>query len=241
MLDYLVENFLLIYLLEVGAAIAGSVYIIRSYRSSFVLKVFVGYLWFMICVETIGFYPAYAYFSDYTSLSFIKDTPFERNFWLYNIHKIVSSMAYLSFFICQLEERKLRRIFWILLGFFTISSVLNLIFSGVFFVRHSTYTTVLGTIFLVILILVYYYELLRSNRILDFYNDYIFYISVGALVWHLSVTPLFIYNNYFSLQSPDFIILHSWILRMANIFLYGNIIMGFWLSYRKDKINLRKV
>lgn len=241
LLEYIIENFLGIYVLEVGAAIAGSVYITKAANPALIIKIFVYYLWFMVFVETLGLYPAYAYYSNYTSLSFIKDTPFEQNRWLYNIHKIIALTAYISLFISHIGSHKARRIFWALLIIFVISSTLNLIFSGSFFLRHTVFATVSGTLLLLVIILVYYYELLRSNQILDFYYNLTFYISVGALVWHLIVTPLFIYNRYFSLQSPDFVLLHSWILRIANIILYGMIITGFLFSYRTEKRKLRNI
>ncbi len=232
---------LLVFLLELGAAMAGTIFIAKSGNSPLAIKIFVYYLWFMVFVETLGLYPIYAYFSNYTSLSFIKDTPFERNYWLYNIHKVVSFMAYLSLFIVQIGSKKTRGILWILLIMFAVSSVVNLMLSGVFFIRHAAFTTFFGTLLLVVVIFIYYYELLRSDRILKFHYDPVFFISVGALVWNLVVTPLFIYNKYFSLQSPDFIMLHSGILKLANVFLYGSIIAGFWLSFKNQKIKLRKV
>lgn len=188
----------------------------------------------MVFVETLGLYPTYAYFSDYTSLSFIRNTPFERNYWLYNIHKIISLLTYLSLFTSRLGGKRMRKIFWILIAVFAVSSFYNLIFSGIFYIGHSVFTTVSGTFLLVVIILIYYYELLKSDQILDFYYNVVFYISLGAVVWHLVVTPIFIYNKYFSLQSPDFVLLHSWILRLANVFLYGTIIVGFLFAYRRE-------
>lgn len=120
-------------------------------------------------------------------------------------------------------RRRLSIFSYLLLGSF----IFDLAFSGSFFNQFSLYISMGGTIYLTFLIFIYYLDLLKSKGILTFYRSLPFYISVGLLIWHLVVTPLFIYSRFFSLSSPDFVALHSFILKVANIFLYGILITGF--------------
>lgn len=213
--------------MEFGAALAGTYYLNQITQPPLELKVFVYYLWLIVVVEILGLYTVYAYFASNAFSDFIEETPFRRNYWLYNTFNLISYLVFFQYFIRQLRSLLLTRIFKTLGLLFFITATFNLVFSGIFFEAYSAYTSILGTLILVLLILLYSYELLRSYRILEFYKDISFYISIGAMVWHLCATPLFIYSKYFSLQSPDFVFLHTWVLRLANIVLYGAMIIGF--------------
>lgn len=227
LLEYIIKNFLLVYLLELGAAIAGVYYLRQADNPKPETRIFVYYLWLVVFVEMVGLYSVIAYFTDYQVFSFIKDTLFERNIWWYNSYHVVKSIVLYFFFIEQLESVKKRRILYVIAAFLILGSLVYLVLSGEFFTRYSTVDVMGGTIFLTVLIFFYYFDLLRSKKILHFHKSIVFYISVGLLVWHLTVSPLFIYNNYFSTQSPQFVNLHFWVLRITNIFLYGIIIAGF--------------
>lgn len=146
------------------------------------------------------------------------------------------------FFIVQLKSSRMRRILIFLGGFFLLSEIINLIYSGVFFVNISTYGSITGTLILVLCILAYYYEMLKSSSILYFYRDVAFYISIGVLIRYLVVPPLYIYNKYFSLSSPEFVEIHSIIMSIANLFMYGMFIIGFIVcSGRRSKYTLHSI
>lgn len=225
--DFIFKNFLLIYLLELGAAIAGTYYLRNVGNPKRETRIFVYYLWLVVFVELVGLYPIIAYFSDYQIFPFIKDTLFERNIWWYNSYHVIKSVVFYFFFIEQLESVRKRKTFYIMALFMILGSLMYLIFSGEFFTRYSTVDVMGGTIFLTFLIFSYYFDLLRSKKILFFYKSIAFYISVGLLVWHLTISPLFIYDSYFSVKSPQFVELHLLVLKIINAFLYGIIIAGF--------------
>lgn len=227
MLEYIVKNNLLIFLLELAAAISGSIYLRRSPFATSMDKLFVYYLWLVVFIEFIGFYPIYGYFTNYQTLPFIKDTVFESNYWLYNGFSIIKFSVFFIYFLKYIEGSQLKKLLAILSIVFIISAIGNLIFSDVLFVKTSSFTSIGGTLILVVLILLYFYRLLKSDRILYFYNNITFFIASGLLIWHLTVTPLFIYNQYFSVENPVFLSLHIWLLRAVNIYLYGSLIMGF--------------
>lgn len=215
------------YLLEIGAAVAGTIYLARRRSPVPYSPLFVGYLWLVVVVEIIGFYPAYNYFTDFSNMPFVKGTPFEKNNWLYNSYNIIKFAVFYIFFTAQLQNKKSKAFFKWIMVFFVISAILNLFLTDVFFYRSSNYTYIMGSLILMFLIFVYYFELLKSDRILDFYKSLPFYISVGLLLWHVTITPLFIYNKYFTIASPEFIRLHSTILKISNVFLYGVYIFAF--------------
>jgi len=232
-LEYVLENFLLIYILEVGAALAGTIYLRKVPGPEKGVRLFVYYLWLVVFVEFVGLYPAYAYIYDYERLGFIRGTLFERNYWWYNSYNVLKFLILYIFFILQLRSPVKRRKLYTISGLMILSFIIDQIFGGDYFISNSAYNAIAGTLYLVVLIMLYHFEILKSDRILKFYKIMPFYVSLGLLIWHVSTTPVFIYNKYFSLQSPDFIYLQMVLLKSVNIFLYGILILGFMVCTKK--------
>lgn len=233
MFEYFLQNLFLVFILEIGAAVSGSIYLKKISDHPPGARLMVFYLWLVVFVEIVGLYAAYAYFSDYTKLGFIEGTPFERNYWWFNIYHVVKIIILSYFFIRQYGSLQKQKLFYVLTWIITISFIFDIFLSDIFFTQYQFYSTVAGALYLIVLILIYYIELMESNRILNFYNSFVFYISIGMLVWHAMVTPLFIYSKYYRQTSPEFVALYSIILQLANVFLYGVIILGFWVCKRK--------
>ncbi|UJH91235.1 hypothetical protein LZ575_22060 [Antarcticibacterium sp. 1MA-6-2] len=235
MWEIVYKNLLLVYILELGAALAGSYYLKKIKGVKKETKILVYYLWLVIFVESVGLYPLYAYFTNYETMPFIKDTPWERNYWWYNLYHFLKFAALFYYFVSQLSSAVKRKIFRIVAVIYLLCSILYLSFSGEFFYQYSTFDSIVGTFFIITLILFYLYELLKSEQILNFYKSLPFYISIGILVWHVTVTPLLIYSMYFTQRSPEFVELNTIVLRLINIFLYGMFIAGFLICATKKK------
>ncbi|HSP40034.1 MAG TPA: hypothetical protein VLN46_01285, partial [Gillisia sp.] len=228
---------LLIYLLEIGAAVSGTIYLRKIIAPPRGARLIVFYLWLVVFVESVGIYPAYAYYSNYTKLGFIEGTLLERNFWWFNIYNVVKTVMLSYFFILQFRSLWNQKFFYILTWFITLTLIIDLLYSGGFFTQYPIYSAVAGPLYLIILILMFHKELIESYHILNFQKSIAFYISIGMLIWHAMVTPLFIYSKYFSRTSPEFVAMHSTILQWANVFLYGIIIVGFWVCMVKGEEN----
>lgn len=223
------------YLLEIGAAVAGTFFLKKIKDPPRGSGLIISYLWLVVFVEFVGLYPAYAYFSNYTRLAFIEGTPFERNYWWFNIYNVVKILMLSYFFILQLVSPYKQKLFRFLTWIITFTFILDLLYSGSFFTQYPMYTVVMGALYIILLILMYLKELMESDRILHFYKSIAFYISIGMLVWHAIVTPLHIYSKYFSRSSPEFLAVHSIILHWANVILYGIMILGFLVCLRVEK------
>lgn len=239
MWDFYFRNIFLVHLLEVGAAIAGSYYLFNRTHVPPETRLMVYYLWLVVFVDFLGLYSIFEYFSGYKNLPFIKDTPWERNIWLFNSYHVIKFGVFFFFFAKQLHSRKIQKTAYLVGSIFIISLILYLVFSGEFFSQFSQLEAVGGTTLLLIIVLFYYYDLLKSNKILYFYKSIPFYISVGLLVWHLTVTPILIYNQYFHTSSPEFIKLHGLILILANVILYGLFIIGFIVCSRNKEDQIK--
>ena len=232
MLDYYLKELFPGHFFELLAAIGGSYYLIKVPLVKSITRIFVYFLWFILFVEILGLYAVFNYF-DYPYFKVLEGTAFEDNYWLYNSFHVLSYMVYFYFFIYQLKLNKIRKYLTFLAWFFFVSSISFLIFSGVFFANFSFYTIITGTILLILCIASYYYQMLTSDSILNFQKNPAFYISIGALIWHVVVTPLLIYGKYYSTTSPEFIKMYGLILGAANMFLYGIFFFGFVICSRR--------
>lgn len=118
---------------------------------------------------------------------------------------------------------------------YIIAAILYLIFTDVFFKAYSEFTTIAGTIIIIITVARFYFEIIKSDLLLNLKRFFPFYVSIGILVFYLCVTPLDIFSEYFSKENKLFIKLKSIGLLTANIFLYTTIIIGFIACWKRKK------
>lgn len=200
------------------------------------LRYFVWFLWLTVFVELIATYAGVAYHSNYKYFSFIKGTPFAGNYWMYNIYSIIAFVAYICLFTFHLHNRRWRKGLIFTTGAFIFASILYLLLTDVYFIAHSDFTFIVGSLIVLTSIGVFYWELLKSDEILSINRSIHFYISVGALVYHLGFVPLVIYSRYYILETnPEFVKIYVFILYGINYFLYSLYILGFLICSRKKR------
>jgi len=218
-------------LLEVIAFLL-SIYFYRADRKR-IYWIIVLFLGFIVLFENAGKYTFYL-----NHFPFLKATPFEKNYWLFNIQLIVSMVFYSSFFILQVESFKLRKAFFFVIILFFFSAFFFLFLNNNFFKGFSPFTLIVGSGMVLLSILFYYYDLLKSQSILYIQKSLPFYISVGAFVFHLCTTPLFIYSIYFREHiNPGFTKLYISVIYFCNIVLYISYIVGFSVCRPKKSVN----
>lgn len=95
--------------------------------------------------------------------------------------------------------------------------------------------TIFGALIVLFGAVSYFIEVLKSDKILDFYKSIDFYISATVFIWWLVITPISFYNIYFTTADWNFIILKWQIYLFANIFMYG--MFSFALLWCKPQNN----
>lgn len=221
----------LVFLLEGVAAISG-LYYFKKNPDDKATGFFAYFLLFTFFVESVGFFPAIIYWNE--ELHFLKQTLWYRTFWLYNPYLVISFIAYILYFKWNISKDKTRKIINKGLILYFIICVANLIFTDVFFKSNSSLTYVLGSFFLSGMIFYYYFEILSSSKILNIKREISFYISIPALLYFLTTTPIFIYFKYFTGQSPQFVQLSSLIMITMNILMYSSYSFALlWLANKK--------
>ena len=224
-----------IYLLEFFAALAGTIYLKKGKNQHTSTKYFVWFLWYTLGTELFSNYGVIASFSEFKYFSFIEGTVFQRTKWVYNIFTLVSSVfltLYFSFYVKSVLWKKFVKIASLL---FVVSSLLHFCFTDVFFREDSKYVNLLGTLLVFISVLVFYFEILRTDVLLNLKRFLPVYISIGVLVFYLCMTPLSIFSEYFNKENTNFVELQSHLVLYSNLFMYSIFILGFYICSKKKK------
>lgn len=233
MIEFLKETKLYVgFSFEVMACIAGFIYLRKMKSLLPGIRLFVYYLLFVVIIEFYGFIPIYAYVKEYEVLSFFKDSLFRRNIWMGNVMRIVTTVCISLVFINSLTNLRYRRYLKLLLWIFSIFSLVWYNTFGVFFQGNNPIIDLLSTFILLTNVGFYYFDILKSGKILNFHQDLRFYISVGITIWCLCISPLKIYGDFFSLKNPYFIEVDTTVLRYFNVFMYSLFTVGFYLDYK---------
>ena len=215
---------------EFISALIGVYYLIKC--RDFSSRYFVFFLCFTFMFESIGHLTTLRS-NDF--LSFLIGTKFEKNYWLYNPFLIFNFLFYTYYFRKYIKSSKVKSVLTLSLILYFITSILNLLLSDVYFVAYSAYSFILGSILILFVVLYYFFEVLKNDEILNFTKTLPFYVAIGALFFHLGVTPLFIYSKYYSSKSPEFVQIYRIILTTANIFMYTCYTIGFIVCLKKNK------
>lgn len=222
MLDFIIEHNIYIgYIFEIIAALSGSYYLLKTPNAPNEIKYFAWFLWYVFLMDFSSLYALWAYFDNYETFPFLKDSLFTRNVWMHNWNHLISLSFFIFLFIKQLEKTVYKKVLKAALFIFAIFGIIKLSSSNQLFFSYDMSILFVGVFLLIIAISSYYFKLLLSDQVLDFKRNLLFYISVGLLVWHLCVPPIHLYSIYFSIENADFIKMHSTVLLYCNIFMYG--------------------
>jgi len=216
-------------LLEIIAFLTGILYYQKNKtQPTFYLVVFLG---ITVVSELFSWY---TFLIDSGFLHFLKGTSFQENYWNGNIYSLISYLFYINYFKWYLSNKlSITIINWLSMVFLFVS-VLEILFSDGFFIKFMPISNILGTLLVFFSIAIYYLELLRSDQLLQVQKSLPFYISVGALIFHLCTTPLFLYSSYLSNSiDPSFVSLYKQVIFGSNHLLYSIYIAGFIICSRK--------
>jgi len=222
--EFLLNNYFFItHFVEIMAALAG-IYCYKKYKHT-VVKYFIWFLVYVAILELIGSYPRYL--RDYEFLNaaetYLKGTKFEKNYWWYTIFWKMGSPIFYSFYFQKLikSKKNTRYLCYSTLVFFVFCIVIITSNWNTFFVASFPGISVCGSAIILLSIVFYLLEILKSDRILSFNNSINFYISTVLLVWFLVITPLVFYQIYYAMADWNFIFLRWQIYLTMNIFMYS--------------------
>ena len=209
---------------EIMAAVTGLL-LFKKYKPTAV-RYFIYFLVYVVFVELIGSYPRYL---DKLELldslkELINNSRFKENYWWYTIFWSIGSILFYSFYYQKiLTNKSYKRIIKYSGFIFLIISIVTIISDLDKFFNTTCSIIIRGSGLIVILLCVLFYliEMLNSDRILNFYRSFNFYVSATILIWWLVTIPLTFYGIYNIEEDMDFVMIKWKVFLFSNIFMYS--------------------
>lgn len=202
--------------LEIVVGIVARIYYYK-YQNSF-LKYFAIFIWYAIINEFIGMF-----YSHYIE---------RNNTILYNIYRIIEFSFYLLLYKNSIKNVNYKRIIMASLFIYYISVVVNCFFED-FVYTYFVKTYIVGALFMVLAIALYFTEILKSDKIIHINKSLLFWFSVALLINYLPNIPFKVITKYY-VNSPTipYIYLASYSITFITFIL---IIYGFICSNKIPK------
>ncbi len=214
------------------AAVTGLL-LLKKYKFT-AAKFFIFFIFYLVFCDCFGLY------ANYTSkdgfLEFLEGTPLEKNYWWTTLTWFIGAILFFVFYYHRIlkSKRDKKIIKYSGISFLFISILYIGFHFQDFFVRFFPIISVLGAVVILLCVILYFIEILQSEKVLTFYKSLNFYISSSILIWWLIITPLVFYDIYFSTSDWDFVFLKWQIYLFANIFMYTTFTVGLIVS-KTDK------
>ena len=190
---------------EFAAALMAIVHY-RKYRASNE-KYFLIFLWYTFLVDLVGAGLGHIYNLD--------------NYWLYNGYLVTMYLFYFYWYYRILKSRVFRRFTRLFSAVFIVVAFASFIFQPINI--YHMYTFNVGALFVLILTVFHFYQLLNDDQVLIVKYKLSFWISTGLLLFSVGMIPLFSLSEYLDFQGAGYIIT----LVSLNVILYGCYIIGF--------------
>jgi len=213
---------------ELLAAIIGTFYFYK-YRHT-PLRYFLYLLWYITITEFTG-----SYASKNNVLVFFDENGIDYNYWLYNLLYIVFFIVILVIYLRSIKNSVQKKIIKYFILIYILISIINWSFIQNFLFEMSTLPFVLGSIFLIISVIFYFIQLLKSEKIKTFHKELLFWISIGLLLFHAGTIP-------FALKLNDYVLIPGihklfLIIYVLAISMYLVFTFGFIWSKKHDDID----
>jgi len=198
---------------------------------STIVKYFIFFLVYVVVIELLGYYPRFSrsYESFFWIQSLVKGTIFEQNFLWYAIFWKIGSALFISFYFRLILKNKINRdLIKYLALFFVLFSVIYIAFNyQIYYTSDLKLIQFFGAFIILLCVVLYFLEVLQSNKVITFYKSFNFYIASVFLIWFLIKTPIAFYQIYYSSADWSFVFLRRNIILFTNLFMYLTFIFAF--------------
>jgi hypothetical protein len=165
---------------EIIAAIIGSIYFYK-YKNSY-LKYFLVFLWYIVFNEIYGKY--------------IADVLDGNNFGLYNIYMVINLLFLLSIYWNKLKKSSNKKLIVLFAISFITVCIVNYPFQD-YTIDFAALPFIVGSSLLIFAIILYFIEILNSEKVLYTTRDLLFWISFGILLFNVGAIPCIVARTYY--------------------------------------------
>ena len=205
--------------LELLAAITGTIFFYK-YKYT-VLKYFLYLLWFITFIE---FFSWFVSSNNINFFLFFDENGIKYNLWFYNLLRIVTYSTYFYIYSKSVSTKKFKisiQFFWVT---YLILIIINWSIIQNFAFEISIIPKIIGSLFVVISVIFYLIELLKSEKIILFHRTILFWMSIGLLLYYSGTIPFSLkWNEYALIPGTHKLFLINAILAftMYSIFTFG--------------------
>lgn len=216
--EFLKENYSLITsLVEFTAALTGLV-LYNKYKSTPV-RFIIYFLIYAFFVDLIGGYPTILKKIGYFHL--VENTIIEKNYWWYTIFWWIG-LSSIMFFVNYkiVGSAKLKKILKYGFALYLIQVILFVIFRFENLFGPERFISISSLWMVALSIIVYFFDILNSERIIIFYKSVYFYFNAVFLLWILIIIPMEFFEAYNIKEDWSYVLLKWKIYLSLNFFLY---------------------
>jgi|TARA_B110000908_G_C10240489_1_gene445790 hypothetical protein len=196
--------------LELISAIIGTINY-KKFASKYTAY-FLFFLWYIVLAETTSvILKKYGY----------------SNTWIYVVYTFLEFNILLLMYKSITKLKFIKKIILLFIVLINIIYFIEVYKQG--FTINTSITTVVGSIFLSIVLILYLKEFLYSDKILNYSRSLYFWITLGSLVYYLGSVPFQAMTNY--LKNRDLIYLQISLAVFAQVC----VIIGFLWSKKETK------
>lgn len=158
------------------------------------------------------------------SIILIKNNP------VYNLYALVSFFFYFTFYKNLFKNKINKIIMSVFIGLYILFSIIDItIFKTDYLSDFISNNIVFGSILLTITLILFLIEIINNETVIfNIKKIFIFWVSVGALLFYIGVIPIIITSKLLNFNG-----LYDSILTGLNIIMYGSFSLGYILSDKK--------
>jgi hypothetical protein len=187
---------------QLVTAIFATIYF-KKYNEGFI-KYFLVFLWYTVINDFFG-----KYYSIYIN---------NNNKIFYNIYQIVQFGFYLTLFYFNIKNKTNKNVILLFLSLYFVSILINCSYEN-FITSYFQTTYIIGAAFTVIAIIMYFSEILNSDKIIIINKILLFWISTAILIYYLPSIPFMVVQKYYikSLTLPYINIAKYFLVFVLNV------------------------
>lgn len=149
--------------------------------------------------------------------------------FIVNIYIIIQFLFYFFWYRYLIYTTRYRKWILIIAFLFIMFNILNTIFLQDFIYERQTYSYIIGTIFVIISICLYFVEVFKDDFILHFQRSVYFWFSLGILLFFIPFLPFMIASEFFNYGGD----LYSLVIFILNVVMHSCFVIGVLWSKKK--------
>lgn len=144
-----------------------------------------------------------------------------------NTWSILNVLFYMFLYIYNIKNLLRKRTIISLGSVFILMNIIMLFYID-YTKEYFVYSSIVGQFFIVVTIMIYFVEVLKSEVILNIQKSLIFWISLGALIFNIGLLPVFVIGELIDWQG-----VFKYIVLIMNILMAASFITGFVVSKKE--------